>query len=372
MPILPTQAVLDVVNAPVTRTRHRCEIFEADGTTRFASGAFDARMTSGSVTIDFSRAERRAFEFQLANDDLALVNSPDGIWYDKIFRPYYSILIPDTGLWYDFPLGEFVVDSISEPHFPNVMDLSGRDCTKKCLLSKFTTTTTFAGGSSPEYLIRTVALNAGIEKFILPVTGLTVTGDTSFEKGVDRWTAMDQIATAYNFHLFFDAQGYLVMDENQDPLTSPLVHAFTTGPGGNLVSYTKSTNDSRIYNHVSVTGDSSDADVIPVHAEALNTEPSSPTRISEIGDRLYEYDSSFITTTEQAQAVTDSFLQVHALEEYNLDFGAIAAPWLEVGGIVTFADPVLATTVRMLLSSLTIPLGPGAMSGVGKRVLKVG
>jgi hypothetical protein len=174
--------------------------------------------------------------------------------------------------------------------------------------------------------------------------------------------------------LFFDAQGYLVMREYLDPVTAPLSYTLETGVFGNLVTYNKTVNDTRIYNHIVVTGESNDPDIIPVSAEATNTEPSSPTRVDKIGDRVYQYTSSFITTTLQAQDVADKFLQIHALEEFDLIFSSIALPWLEVGEIVEFEDPrpSAGQPTRFLLSSLNLPLDLGAMSGNAKRVSVVG
>lgn len=368
---IPPASVIDAINSSVTHIECRVEIFEADGTTRFNSGNDDDRLISGSVSVDYSRDERRSLECVLDNSDLGLVNAPSGIWYDKVFKPYYRVLLTG-GAYYDFQLGEFVVDQISEPHFPNVMNISLRDYTKKCKTSKYAMTTAYSVGQELEEIVHTVASNAGITKFLLPVTGITVGKAFQFERGTERWEAIRQIVMAYDHDAYFDEAGYLVLAPYQDPVTSPVVATFKTGSDGNLASYDKSTNDGRLYNHIVVTGDTSDSSVIPVSAEATNTEPSSPTRIAKIGDRVYEYVSSFITTEEQAQAVADSFLRIHALEEYNLNFGAIAYPWLDAGYITIFEDPVTLESIRMLLSSISIPLSPGTMTGTGKRVRLVG
>jgi hypothetical protein len=67
----------------------------------------------------------------------------------------------------------------------------------------------------------------------------------------------------------------------QDPVSSPTVYTFETGQFGNLVSYDRSTDDSRMYNHVAVYGGSTDGTVAPVFAEAINTEPTSPTNVKD-------------------------------------------------------------------------------------------
>jgi hypothetical protein len=271
---------------------------------------------------------------------------------------------------WDTQVGEFMIDSIQESHFPYVVKVSGRDYTKKCLVSKFTATTSFAAAATIESVIKSIAMAAGVTKFQLPLTGKTLAKAYFFERGVARWEAMKEIADAYGYELFFDAQGYLVMREFLDPTTSPIAYTLQTGQYGNMTEYEKSLNDSRIYNHIVVTGESADDSIIPVSAQAINNNPSSPTRIAKMGDRVYQYTSSFITTTLQAQDVANKFLKIHALEEFDLNFGAIALPWLEVGEIIQFLDPRAypGQPDKFLLTSVTLPLSLGPMSGTAKRV----
>ena len=141
---------------------------------------------------------------------------------------------------------------------------------------------------------------------------------------------------------------------------------------GNIVTFGKKTSSSRIYNHISVTGESTNS--LPVTAEATNTEPTSPTRIAALGVRTFPFTSAFITNETQAQEVADRLLKIHALESFEVALESIVCPWLEPGQIVTFIDPEAAPTdpVRYLLSNLTIPLKPAAMSANAKRVTIVG
>jgi hypothetical protein len=243
------------------------------------------------------------------------------------------------------------------------------------MLSKYKTATSYASGTAIETAIKSIAQAAGITKFLFPATGHSLGKAYFFERGVSRWEAMKKIADAFGYELFFDAQGYLLMREYLDPISAPLVYTLATGPDvGNLVTYEKNLNDNRIYNVIVVTGESSDAGIPPVSAIATNTEPSSPTRVSEIGERVYQYSSAFITTTLQAQDVADKFLKIHALEEFDLNFAAINLPWLEVGEIIEFVDPRpnAGQPTRFLLSSLSLSLGLDTMSGNAKRVSVVG
>jgi hypothetical protein len=359
----------------------------ADGATRFQVYVQAAAGTNGSnwglgnkltLTGLMAEAATTAKDFfcgaslDFANYDYAWVGTADA---SRSTETVTFTTESFVDVKWEVQVGEFMIDSINEDHFPYTVKVTGRDYTKKCLLSKFATATGYADGTAIETAIKSMAQAAGISKFIMPPTGHALGKDYVYERGVARWEAMKDIADAFSYELFFDAQGYLVMREFLDPVTSPIAYTFATGPlDGNLVSYSKNLNDNRIYNKIVVTGESSDASVLPVSAIATNTAADSPTSIAKLGERVYQYTSAFITTTQQAQDVANNFLKIHALEEFDLNFSAIALPWLEVGEIIEFIDPRPSDgqPTRFLLSSISIPLGLEAMSGNAKRVSVVG
>lgn len=271
---------------------------------------------------------------------------------------------------WEVQVGEFMVDRISEPHFPYEMTITGRDYAKKCMMSKFSTATQFASGNALESIIGAIAIAAGITKRSLPATGVVVGRTFFFERGVTRWQAMKDICTAYNYEIFFDATGYLVIRPFNDPTTSVPALFINTGEDGQIASYEKSTSDAMIFNHILVVGESSDSNVVPVWAEAKNENPDSPTSIAELGDRYDEVTSALIETTLQAQALADARLAVSQLEEFELSFESLMFPWLDVGEILGFIDPRPAPDdpSTFLLSQLDISLDLAPMGGTGRRV----
>lgn len=308
-----------------------------------------------------------------------------GRWFDlhlpKAQGPQASNLLKAGLYWlqnftpqgmYEIQLGEFCIDSISEDHFPYVVKITGRDYTKRCINSKLTQAVTFVAGTSLEELITALAANSGIIKMRLPSMPETLGSDVSYDRGTPRWEVMKTAADSFGYEIFFDNEGYLTMNYYSDPSYSPVTQIFKTGPEGNLVSYSRSTNDSRIYNHVCIYGDVSEGeeDRLPYFGEAINTEPSSPTRVARIGDRLYTFASSFFTSDEQAQMLAEQFLKIHALESYELNFGSIYYPWLEVGKIGEILDPYRLPNepTRYLIDTMNFPLGLGPMDLTAKRV----
>lgn len=279
---------------------------------------------------------------------------------------------------WEVPLGDFMVDDIGAAHHPKQTSISGRDLTKRLMLSKYRTSTTYPKDLKLEELVRAIAYNGGIERFILPNTGVTISQEFFFEAGSSRQDAIKKLSTDFNYDIYFDQYGYMVMSPFTDPLTSAPIYTFETGATGTIASFDKKSRDTQIYNVVLVTGETSDQ--VPVSAVAENREPTSPTRIAIPGvpgglsERVYQYTSSFISTTQQAQEVANTFLSIHALEEFEVSLGTLVMPWLEAGTTMEFIDPDpnIGDPVRYLLSDFTIPLTLGPMSINAKRVTIVG
>lgn len=372
----PPALALDALLSGETDIFRRVDIFEEDGETPFL---LDAGYTDGSVTVDASREERRMLDLTLGNPDGAIRHSEQGLWYDKVVKAYRGCHYFDPA-WnrvrtWEVQLGEFGIDDIQSQNFPHTIAVKCIDQTAKLIGDKLTASTTFVKNQPIEAIIKTIALNGGISKFLLPVTGQVAGKDFTFEKGTTRWKAITDVAGAYGYEVFFDANGYLVLREYLDPSLSPTSFVFDTDPQrGTIATWGKSTNQSRLYNQIIVYGDT-DGATLPVYAVATNNDPSSPTSVQRLRrTKSYEYTSSFITTQEQALDTANKFLKVHSLEEYNLSLSTIVLPWLEANEIIGFepTDREPLDPTRFLLSNFTVPLGLGAMTPVGKRVQIIG
>lgn len=279
----------------------------------------------------------------------------------------------DFAVW-ETQVGEFVIDNINEDNFPYQVKVTGRDYTKRCLGSKITRATAWEAGSNGRNIIEAVAANSGIRKMKLPAVVWALPVRLDYAAGTPRWQIMKEIANAFNHDIYFNAQGYLTVTPFQDPVLSPVVARFATGnPDGNLVRYTRSVSDSELYNHIVITSEATNEDSLPFFGEALNTEPDSPTRISKIGDRPFFWSSAALTSDAACRELADSWLKIYALESYDLSFESIPYPWIDVGDIVEIVEPdkLASDPIRFLLSSVTIPLDLGPMSGSARRLTVV-
>ena len=273
--------------------------------------------------------------------------------------------------YWECQIGEFLADVLSDED-DDLMQVSCRDYVKKCIDSKLVAATMFTLGTPIESIIRTLALNSGISKFNLPVTGKTLTKDSTWEADTPRWKPMKEISESFGFELFFDATGTLTMREFKDPLLTPPELILSVGSDGNLVKQGKRASDTSLKNHVVVAGESNDSTIPPVYAEAMNTMVGSSSSIDAIGDRVIRYTSSLVTTQFQAQELANQYIRVASLEEFELNFTSVMFPWLEVGDIIenTYLKRATEayTPARYLLSNFTLPLDLGSMTGNAKRV----
>ena len=385
------QEAIDALSDGVTQAIRKIEIYHSDGETLWqpnGNETLSPRLVGGNITLDYNRSERRMLDLELDNFDGVLSPADsEGFWYNKIIKPYRGVRVtqapqPPYYLGYqDYytQLGEYMIDKIDDSSSSSTVKVTGRDYTKKCLTSKLEMSVTFAAGTYLYELIKGLAGGAGIRKLKIPFSTEVLTADIDIERGTERWTIMVDAANSHNYDLFFDNQGYLTMEKYSDPSTSPVTASFKGGSGGNLVTYDKSTNDSRLYNHIVVFGDREAIEggeiLMPYFGEAKNEDPTSPTSIDEIGDRYYSYASSFFTSDAQCEQLALSWLRIHSLESYEISFSSLLYPWLDVGKIVEVVDPKKddeEVPMKFLLDTLSIPLGLDLMGGTGKRVVAIG
>lgn len=385
---LPSDDVINALTAGVVDIKRYVSIYESDAVTPFDIDYFDGRLNDGNITVDMNRDERRMGEFTLINDDLALNMNPNGgFYFDKVIKAFWGIEYYDSSntlqRW-EMQIGEFLIDRIDQGNFPNLVKVTVRDYTKKCLVSQILNSIQFNPATPVEDIIRALAANSGITKFRLPYTGLSFTDAVVFDPGTPRWEVMKRICDSVGYEVYFTADGYLTMRPYQDPSTSPVTWVFTTGKqAGTLVKYERSSEDSLIKNHCVVIGaaqtDDSGFSTV-AFGEARNDDPASPTRIAvagEIGgleDRVDLFKSQYITEQVQAQAVAEARLAISALEQYNITFESLIIPFIDAGDIVHIETDNESeyTPVRFLLANFAMPMGLGSMSGVARRVTLVG
>ncbi len=373
---VPTAEILTAFEATARAVERWVDIYEPDNETIWMSRA---PFVDGSVNVDMSRSERRNLEITFADTTGEMGYGPTKFWYDKIIKPYRGLRLANGDIWVA-QLGEFMIDQITRPRFPNNLAVTCRDFSKALIQDKFANTISFAAGTNVGTIIEAIASNGGIVKFDFVTVTNTLTSPVVFERGTERWTAITKLAEMISHEVFFSRTGYLVLRPYVDPLTAPVSFTFRHGvPTANLVDFSKSTNDTRVFNDVVVYGDGPSNPL--VFGQAENTAPTSPTRIygsnginTGLSRRTYTRASQVIQTNTEAQALAEAILAVSALEQYDMSLSSFVIPWLEAGEAVevetTEAD--VGDPTRFLLTNFSIPLELGNMDGSAKRVTIVG
>lgn len=281
--------------------------------------------------------------------------------------------------FWEIQLGEFYIDNIQQPNYPDELKITARDATKKLINDKLPRTSTFVAGTSFKSLVVGQAALAGIpvSKMLVSIGSELLSSDMTFERGTSRWDIIKSATSSLNYECFFDNIGNFVVRKFRDPSYDAPTWRFGVGPGGNLVGWDRSTNDSRIYNHVIVTAEASDDEsesVVGYFGEAYITDPNSPVRKERLGSRVLPIEASWISSNEEARELARDRLKIAALETYEIGWSSTYYPWLEVGEVIEFLDPDILDfePTKFFMDTISYQLDLGPMSATGKRVTFVG
>jgi hypothetical protein len=327
-----------------------------------------------SVTMDAAR--RRSFSMTVAD--------PDGIWTpagptdalfpNRLLRLERGIMIGGSPELVS--LGVFLIDrpQTNVTAAGSVVTVTGQDRVKLALKSRFTVPTTFEAGRPIAEVVQAIAQVAGmgLTLYRLNDGGKVLAADRTFQTDADRWPSLVALAADYALEAYVDADGYLVLAPAITEATIPAASwVFERGADAVMLGITKDLTDDRLYNHVRISGESSD--LPPVAAEARDLNPASPAYnppdgSGPIGDRLLSETSPGIRSVEQAADVAAVRLPQIALIEEALSIPSVVHPALEVGDAVVVDEPQSRTQDTYLLDTVMMPLGGGPMTVTARKL----
>lgn len=177
----------------------------------------------------------------------------------------------------------------------------------------------------------------------------------------DRFGFLADLLTAVGKAAFWDYRGHLVI--RAPGVTGQSVYTIDAGAGGVLIQLSRDLSREGVYNAVVAEGEAASTEP-PVRGVATDDNPNSPTRWGGPFGRVPRfYSSPFITTTAQASSAAAAILRQSLGVPYNVDFGTIVNPALEVLDPVRVVYPGQpgkgARTEQHLIQSLTVPLTAG-------------
>jgi hypothetical protein len=312
---------------------------------------------SGSVTADAGRSVRRTCDAALADPDGAL--TPGEL--DDLFAPgqevklYRGLHLP-TGPEL-VPQGVFRIGKASVRDTGDRLSvaLTGKDRSETIRRARFTDTYVITEGTNVADAIRTlISGRTGISRFNFMLTSHT-TPRIVAQAGDDPWELAESLARNIGGILFFDRDGIPTLRPEPDSSASS---ALTLAEGAEaMLSDVESTLDeSKTYNHVIVTGESTD-NAAPIRAEAQDDDPDSSTYVGGgFGDVPYFYTSRMIYTQAQAQDVADATLRRVLRLSRKVTATILPAPHLDADDVVkvTRARAKVARSVMVRRTKLSL------------------
>lgn len=252
--------------------------------------------------------------------------------------------------------GEFRIDEITYSD-EGVLELSGSS------LEAYIIDARFLRPRTPPYGQSTVGQISYLIKEVLPRA--KVLAECTRNKPVqakapwdrERWDAIDALATSIDAEVYCDYRGYFVIRDIPSISRGRPVETLQTGPGGVLMERQTSSTRDRVYNAVSVSGESSDPKIPPVWDWAYDSNPKSPTfYYGDFGQVPRFYSSKFFRTKAQCKKAAQSMLD-EALAKNQPYGGSFAGlVFLEAGDIV-MAENIDGTLQRRMLQEVGMNYG---------------
>jgi hypothetical protein len=269
------------------------------------------------------------------------------------------------------PVGVFVITQVQvqEDDAGQVITLQGSDRSIRVSRNKFLDPYQIGSGTSLEEGLTGVLRDRWVDvETDFPVTNVTLP-DVVIEaqSGGDPWASAVSIAEAFGYDLAFDPDGIVRMNIIPDVTIDDPVETYEDGAEAVLTELTRTFDSSRTYNAVVVTSQGTAADA-PFRAIAFDENPNSLTyRFGEFGEVPFFYQSSLITSVEQAAITAAALLRKATGTSEAIEWGQIVNPAHDVLDVIRVRRRERNLDYVLLIDRLTIPLSPSAvMSAVAR------
>ncbi|MBA2439198.1 MAG: hypothetical protein H0V50_00805 [Thermoleophilaceae bacterium] len=354
-PVVPTATLALVLagsHRPVVRL-----LFMADLETVLAEVA--GHLVGGSVSMDRTRDQRRSANVALVNDNglYTPVNFTSLVTPFRLVRLERGAYIGDQPAY--VPLMTGLLDEPTTAASSVALSFSVWSRLRLADV-QFAQPVNFLGQARVSAVVRAIAALAGLgtddDWYSLDDGGATLEAPRSFDVSDNMLQAMTGLVFHHGLELFDDALGRLVLRPYIEPAKRDPVWDF----GDGLLSLSRTLRGRTPVNRQEVAGVG--PDTYPIRASVRDLNPASPTYnpvdgSGPLGDRPGPpYISPEIRTQGQANAVALRLLYEQNLADEQGQANAIPIPLVEAG------DVVLIDSERVMLDTVTIPLGEGSMS----------
>jgi hypothetical protein len=281
-------------------------------------------------------------------------------------RISYGVL-GSTGSYEYAPLGVFLINKAT-PRISNderVLMVEAIDQWKRFQYTKLLNHRRFSAGSNLLSVFTGLLDLTGVQNFQIhsDAAGVFLRPSPSADLNLKRGTSLADcwaiLAEDFGWNFYFDADGVFHALPIFDPSTQPsLLTLADTDPSFNAIE--GGFEDSPdIINHVGVA--STNPDIAPIYAEAMDNNPLSPTYVkSSFGDRFFEYEGGFIQSQAQAAQVAQNILRRKLYYSRGYSVKHTPLPHLDAMDRINLtAVDVQITQLKSIVESMSIPLSDG-------------
>jgi hypothetical protein len=320
-------------------------------------------VVSGSVDVDRGAHIRRTCSVSLAGTDRRVIPIKARDLFSVVsgheLRLSRGIEFADgqQQLW---TLGVFGLSAAPTTDNPDALEvrLSGSDRSRRVIRNRFTAPYIVADGSNAVTAAQALIRDRlpGVQ-FRSANTAYT-TPQLIFDEQSDPWQAAQDILSGAGMEVFFDIDGYCVIQAEPDPNDPTLRASFTYAEGSEatILGLTRDTDNEQIYNGVIVTGEST-TNSAPVRGEAWDDNPASPTYyLGTYGKVPLFYRSEFIKTTQQAAAAAKARLRKVMGATELISFTGIVNSAHREGEIIRIERARSGVSGLFMLDGFGIPL----------------
>lgn len=292
--------------------------------------------------------------------------------------PTYGILQLQTGdiVTIDeyVPLGVFRITDVAISQDPSGigLDITGIDRGYRIANNRWIEPYQIASGTNVKTAL-TSLLQDRYTDITLRFSDTTAT-TSSITLGLDTendpWSDAQHIAETAGLDLYFDADGYCVLEQIKDSSVAASVEQYAENEEAMVLSTNRVLSSDGVYNAVIVTGEGSDMDT-PFRASAIDDNPASPTYAYGPFGLVPTFRSSpLINSQASANAFAISTLNQIRGKDESLTWGQIVDPSLDAGDVVSIINVTAKIARAMVIDRLTIPLGSEeSMSAQGRTIV---
>lgn len=186
----------------------------------------------------------------------------------------------------------------------------------------------------------------------------------------DPWADAVQIAEAAALRLYFDAEGYCVLEPAPEVSQAAAVEVYKENDEAMVLNTSRSISRDGVYNAVVVTGEGSGL-LIPFRSVIYDDDPASPTYTDgPFGLKPTFRSSPLLTSQAAADAYALSVLNEIKGTQEELSWTQIVDPSLDAGDVVSVINPSAKIARAIILDRITIPLDPAeTMSAQGRTIV---